>query len=49
MTQTVRPIGNNHLICLYWMACVTNVEKSAYFVKIVKRIAYGVSSENKIA
>lgn len=48
MTQTMRPIGN-YLICLCWMTCVPNVEKGAYFVKIVESIAYGLSSENKIA
>ena len=49
MTQTMRSIGN-HLICLCWMTCVTHVEKRAYFVKkIVMSIAYGASSENKIA
>ena len=31
------------------MTCITNVEESAYLKKLVKSIAYGVSSENKIA
>ena len=36
MTQTMRPIGN-HLICLCWMTCITNVAKKCIFCKKKKK------------